>query len=47
MIRRPVRNEHPARCHECGAAPARVHLRDVTLCGVCWHRVQLLRAARP
>jgi len=27
-----------ARCHECGKAPARVHLKDITLCGVCYHQ---------
>lgn len=32
-------------CVECGRGPARVYLRTRLLCGVCWHRVLVLREA--
>lgn len=35
-----------AYCVECGRGPARVYLRHRLLCGVCWHRVLVLRAAQ-
>ncbi len=32
-------------CRECGRMPARVHLGQHALCGVCWNKIQWLRWA--